>query len=489
MKEMARAMAALSQSYNNTSALSMLARYEMIRQRGSMPEEDETALELRLQAMVNAPQAKGQVESAQTPTLQEKVIIWLLKGVRLILGKSEHIYDIPDGTRRDLELGYYYERARKYTQAVGIYSHALDAGNLSAQSAATMRLHRGFCLSLLGDLAGARKDFQTISTLISSTDENRVALRMMDILKGMETELRLAHQQSLGPLEQGKRLFRLGSTIEAMNLFNQVLSDAKATASQKLEVRYWFGRAQEEMGQDSDAVATYRSIVGEAPNSNLARQANRRLYVLGKFYQNDADLEKAALQQLQKYQDFQFINALKSAEQTKTRVAVMQRRQAIRADSSRAAMASDSLEKTPDGTAPVAALKRADSAQDQAGSLKAALRKIPEQRHMATRIKADPLRREAILATIESNRGELEFLFQKWLRKGEPFDGRLTVRLVIGPDGAVRDAKTVSEKSTIEHPAFVADVLQNVKRWRFRGDPGETADIPVSFPLDFKSRD
>jgi len=108
---------------------------------------------------------------------------------------------------------------------------------------------------------------------------------------------------------------------------------------------------------------------------------------------------------------------------------------------------------------------------------------------MVTRIKADPLRREAILATLESNRGELEFLFQKWLRKGDPFDGRLTVRLVIGPDGSVRDAKTVSEKSSIEHPAFVADVLQNVKRWRFRGDPGETADIPVSFPLDFKSRD
>jgi TonB family protein len=489
MQEMQRSMADLSRSYNSTSALNMLARYEMIRQRGNMPEEDETALELRLKAMASEPQGKTSADSLRQPTWQEKGIAYLIKAVRFLLGKKERVYEIATETRRDLELAYFYERARKYQPAIAIYTKALEEGGLGDQVAATMHLHRGFCLSLLGDLAGAKRDFQAVQALVSGTDENQVALRMLEIVRGMEGELRLAQQQKLSPFDQAKRLFRLGSTIEAMNLFNQILGDSKAPSGQKLEVRYWFGRAQEEMGQDSDAVATYRSVISENPSSEVARMANRRLYVLGKYYQNDAELEKAALTQLQKYQDFRFIDALKSVESAKAKVtATRMSRRPLALDTGQSRLLSDSLEKVQVTETALASLRTVDTAKEQA-SLKASLRKLPEPKRMATRIKADPLRREAIFGTIESNRGELEFLFQKWLRKGESFEGRLTVRILIAPDGSVREAKAVAEKSSITQPAFTADILQNVKRWRFRGDPGESADIPVSFPLDFKSRE
>lgn len=489
MQEMQRAMADLSRSYNSTSALNMLARYEMIRQRGNLPEEEETALELRLKSMANEPQAKAKVDTVRAPTWQEKGLHLMIRAVRFLLGKKERVYEIATETRRDLELAYFYERARKYQPAIAIYTKALEEGGLSEQVAATMRLHRGFCLSLLGDLAGAKRDFQAVDALVKGTDENRVAMRMLEIVRGMETELKLAQKQNLSPFDQAKRLFRLGSTIDAMNLFNQVLTDPKATPGQKLEVRYWFGRAQEELGQDSDAVATYRNLIDESPASEAARMANRRLYVLGKFYQNDAELEKAAMAQLQKYQDFRFIDALKSVETAKTRVAAHRLpKTSLTLDTGPDRMASDSLEKVQASETPLASMRPSDTAKEQA-SLKASLRKLPETKRVATRIKADPLRREAILGTIESNRGELEFLFQKWLRKGEVFEGRLTVRILIAPDGSVREARAVAEKSTIAQPAFTADILQNVKRWRFRGDPGESSDIPVSFPLDFKSQD
>jgi len=489
MKEMGRAMAALSRSYNNTSALNMLARYEMIRQRGTLPEDKETALELRLQAMAKAPADSVRVEPNQPLRFQERVITWLIQGVRFILGKKERVYDIPEATRRDLELGYFYERGRKYVQAVQVYSRAIAGGGLSNQVLSTMRLHRGFCLSLLGDIKGAKQDFESIRALVGESDENRVAMHMLSILKGMEDEIRLARQQELGPFEQGKRLFKLGSTIEAMNLFNQVLSDSKSSSGQKLEARYWFGRAQEEMGQDSEAVNTFRSVVADAPQSQVAQMANRRLYVLGKYYQNDADLEKAALKQLEKYQDFQFIDALKSVESRGSGLRVVSRLGALGVKNLGSNINSDHLEGQPAKPEPVAALRRRDTVPDEPGSLQASLRKIPERQRTVKRIQADPLRREAILGTIQGNRGELEFIFQKWLRKGQSFEGKLTLRILIAPDGVVKEARAVSEKSTIDQAAFVADILQNVKRWRFRGDPGETADIPVSFPLDFKSRE
>src|SRR5690606_11515396 len=51
MDEYNRAMETLSQTSNSSHALNLLARFELIKQRQNMPDEDETALELRLQSL------------------------------------------------------------------------------------------------------------------------------------------------------------------------------------------------------------------------------------------------------------------------------------------------------------------------------------------------------------------------------------------------------------------------------------------------------
>src|SRR3954462_14504983 len=53
MDEYNKTMETLSQSYNSSHALNMLARFDLIKKRQNMPEEDETALELKLQTLAS----------------------------------------------------------------------------------------------------------------------------------------------------------------------------------------------------------------------------------------------------------------------------------------------------------------------------------------------------------------------------------------------------------------------------------------------------
>jgi TonB family protein len=75
------------------------------------------------------------------------------------------------------------------------------------------------------------------------------------------------------------------------------------------------------------------------------------------------------------------------------------------------------------------------------------------------------------------------------MRKGIVFEGNLTIRILIAPSGAVKDARIVSEKSTIDNAAFNTEILQNVRKWRFREDPNANGDVPVSFPMRFVNKE
>jgi hypothetical protein len=79
MNEYNRAMETLSQTYNSSHALNMLARFELIKQRQNQPEEDETAMELKMQSLASG---KLLVTEAKQEGLKSRVIGAAIGGVR-----------------------------------------------------------------------------------------------------------------------------------------------------------------------------------------------------------------------------------------------------------------------------------------------------------------------------------------------------------------------------------------------------------------------
>ena len=481
MEQYNRSMEALSQSYNSGHAINMLARFELIKQRQNIQEEaDETALEMRLQGLASSKLLERKPEEK---SLQTRAIAMVIRGMGFLLGKRSAEAEVPAGLARDLEVAYFYERSRKYDKAIGVYTRGLQDDGLSPEVRSTLLLHRGFCASLLGEYRKAVDDFKAAAALLPESEEARVAVRLSEITVGLEEEVRVAREaKDQSPFIAGRRLFLLANYAEAAKSLQKVMADARADEAQKLESRYLYARAQEELGQDSDAVLAYRSIIQYDPEGAFARKANRRLYVLGKYYSNDAELAKAAMKKLEQAQDFTFINSLKSLEVTK--VPRLSRIGDADVDGLPAGNVADGLGRL-DAVKPESSGTAAAGPDAKSGEAE----NLSPIRRTAAKIMADPLRKQAIFATLQDNQGELQFIYQKWLRKGPAFEGDLTVRILIAPSGEVRDARIVREKSTVDNPPFGGEILQTVKKWRFREDPGAGGDVPVSFPVRFVNKD
>jgi TonB family protein len=496
MNEYNRAMETLSQTSNSSHSLNMLARFELIKQRQSQPEEDETALELKMQSL-----ASGNLLVAETreSSVKSKVIGAAIGAVGFVLGKKRTKATVPNVVQRELEAAYFFERSRKYDKAIDIYTKGLAASNLSPEVSATLLLHRGFCASLTGEYKKAKEDFTETARLVPQSEEAHVALKLRDLTQGLEDQVRMAKESVLAPFQAGRQLFLLANYTEAAKRLQKVITSSTADSAEKLQSRYLYGRSQEEMGQDSDAVVTYRTVIQSAPNSEEAKKANRRLYVLGKFYSNDEDLAKSALKKIEQYQDFKFINSLKSLDVPRpkeARAAVVSPTEEVATSTGEhGAVKLDKMDKLDVGDLrgedkDKEKKEKADKTEKaDAEKLAATLKKDVVTRRAAAKIIADPLRQEAIFGTIENNQGELEFLYQKFMRKGIVFEGNLTIRILIAPSGAVKDARIVSEKSTIDNAAFNTEILQNVRKWRFREDPNANGDVPVSFPMRFVNKE
>jgi TonB family protein len=493
MNEYNRAMETLSQTSNSSHALNMLARFELIKQRQSQPEEDETALELKMQSLASG---KLLVAENKEAGFQSKLIGAAIRVVGFVLGKKKAKLSMPNLVQRDLEAAYYFERSRKYEKAIEIYSKSLADPNLSPEVSATLLLHRGFCASLTGEYRKAKEDFNKAASLVPESEEAHVAVKLRELTQGLEDQVKLAQGSKQAPFQAGRQLFLLANYTEAAKSLSKVIANPMSDSAEKLQSRYLYGRSQEEMGQDSDAVLTYRTLIQSAPNSEEAKKANRRLYVLGKFYSNDEDLVKSALKKMEKYQDFKFINSLKSLDVPKPKetraAAVTPTEDVATSTGEHGSTALEKLDKLDvgdlkgeeDGKEKKAKAEKAD-----AEKLAATLKKDVVARRAAAKIIADPLRKEAIFGTIENNQGELEFLYQKFMRKGIVFEGNLTIRILIDPKGTVKEARIVSEKSTIDNAGFNSEILQNVRKWRFREDPNANGDVPVSFPMRFVNKE
>jgi TonB family protein len=490
MDEYNRAMETLSQISNSSHALNMLARFELIKKRQNQPDEDETALEVRMQSLAAG---KLLVTEKKEATLKSRVIGAAIHTVGFILGKKRSKTDVPNLVQQDLEAAYFFERSRKYDKAIEIYSKGLEDPNLSPEVAATLILHRGFCASLTGEYHKAKEDFDKVPGLVPESEEAHVAMKLREMTQALEDQVRLARDSKQAPFAAGRQLFLLANYAEAAKSLQKVFSSPTADSAQKIQSRFLYGRSQEELGQDSDAVLTYRTLISSAPNSEEAKKANRRLYVLGKFYSNDEDLAKAALKKIEQYQDFKFINSLKTLDVPRPKPPA-QPNPPPAEDMADASGKLDKLDVSDLRGLDKDKEKQEKLAKEKAAKLEAekvaaTLKKDRQARQASAKIIADPLRQEAIFGTIENNQGELQFIYQKFMRKGVVFEGDLTIRMIIDPRGAVKDVRIVNEKSTIDNAAFKTEVLQNVRKWRFREDPNASGDIPVSFPMRFVNKE
>ncbi len=480
-----------------SSTFGIVAKYELIKRRMLFGEEqlNNYEFEARMQALGSAGSGDRH-EKAVNKRIYHTPVRFVLNGIRRLLGKpiinpkeEDRIYGV-------LEIGYFWERSRRYTEALKIYEEVLGTPNLNTEIRAAVLVHKAFCYSMTSRYDKAKEIYEHTINSYPNTEAGILAWKLLDFINSMENERKKVKQANISEAEKAKRFYLLMDFRNAIRDYSKFL-ERKQPVDNELEARFYKGRSHEELGEIEDALMEYRIVVKKDPSKKWARQANRRMLMLGDFYERQKSISEEAKRQLEAYQDQMFI---KNIEKYAAMVGKSTLKSELIGDgkSVRAKIiaVNDSIMKLINqiGNLDLAGDNQVDK-RDNIERIKAELleKGVPgsaEMKMLQRReyLAANPYRRPtAIKQFIDENSNELRYLYNKRLRSGIRISGKMIVEFRIKADGSVGETKII--QSNIGDEQFELSVLNRIRTWKFKAVPDSLGDLTVNYPFEFYEED
>lgn len=233
----------------------------------------------------------------------EVVGLWVVNIVRLLNIKPLLSLEEDQNRLLLLQYAFHLERTRKYAQAAEKYTALEDEFSTGDENLAFVLLHNGFCLALSGQTGTAIEKLEEVEEDYRGThyQENATILisilregltRQEDILKRFKTEI-----------ERARALYSNGQYAAALASFQK----AKRLTYND---RYQRARSYEEVGQSRKAIDEYMKLANSG-GGQVAKQANRRLLVIGEVYDGGDKIKKYAEDKAKKLGDTAILNEVK----------------------------------------------------------------------------------------------------------------------------------------------------------------------------------
>jgi len=479
-----------------SNALGIVAKYELIKRRLELGEDDAQSYEFeaKMQALTSGDQFKHE-DAGVVRKLYLAPIRTAVNGIRLALGKEIINTEEEDKIFNVLEIGYFWERARKYHDAIKIYDQVLDMPALSPGIRAAVLLHKAFCHSMISDYKTAKQIYERVINQYPNTDAGMLAWKLLDFINTMETKRETVKYTQLDDFEKAKQFYLLMDYRNAIKYFARFLGNKKDTP-QGVEATFFKGRSHEELGETQEAIDEYRRVIRTDKSKRWAREANRRLLMLGEFYEQKKQMAEEARRQLAAYQDQSFMNNVErfagmvsesslKGELTKQKGEEKQELRLADADIMRILNEID--------------LTGLDGSSKKEEKEK--IKEIEEKLASEGRSKAeiDVLIKRTILSqhafrrptalnkVIDENSSQLRYLYTKRLRKGIPLAGKMDVEIKIRPDGTVSSTRVL--QSNIGDTEFEDQVTSKVLAWRFRPVADSLGTLTIIYPFEFHQED
>jgi len=193
----------------------------------------------------------------------------------------------------------------------------LSEKGLDKNVRSTVLLHRGFCYGLTGKYDESVKDLKLITGRDEyyNTENWNVAWKLLEEIKKLKKRTEVVKKMEISDQDKGKEMYLLGNYQNAINLLNKHLEKETKSDKNKSESRYFLGRASEDAGKMDEAIRQYSNILKNSPTSAWAKKANRRLYLMGKFYTENKELAKAAQANSKFFRDSSFIKEIEVFEE------------------------------------------------------------------------------------------------------------------------------------------------------------------------------
>lgn len=472
---------------NASKALGIVAKYELIKSR--LEEGEGSSGNLELEAKIQALTSGEEYTKAEDGrTLHLVPVRLVLNGIRFVLGK-----EIVSPTKEDeilhvIEIGYFWERIRKYSEAVKIYDGVLDKGGVSRDIRSAVLLHKAFCHSMISEYEVAKQTYEQVINEFPDTEAGMLAWKLLDFLSGIEEQRVALEQKSMGNLERARRYFLLMDYRNAVKYLSKFLETAKQPG-EKMEARYYKARSHEELGETDEAIFEYRRVIRDDKRGKWARQANRRMLMLGEFYEQREQIAEQARKQLAEYQDQEFMKNV-------SRFSGMMAKSSIRGELLKESEVSGGGAGNEEVMNLINSIGDLDLTGEKAHQERLAeIRKELEAKGKLSdervedlvrrkELAENPYRRpSALKEEINRHSAQLKYMYNQKLKRGSALEGRMFVELEIRADGSVGRARVF--ESNLGSPEFESAVEGKIEDWKFRPVPDSLGSLTIRYPFEF----
>lgn len=481
--------AAFDEDASNT--LGIVAKYELIRRRMEAGEEtsENYELEARIQALISGDQflKDEELQKRKKYLVPVRVILNLL---RLTLGKEFIKPQEENKIIKVLEIGYFWERNRKYTEAIKIYTDVLEMPDLGHDVRSAVLIHKAFCHSMMSEYKRSKEIYERVINLFPNTDAGILSWKLLDFLEGMEIKREKVRRLDLTNFDKAKQYYLVMDYRNSIKYFSRFLQKNKK-GNKIAEARFFKGRSHEELGETEEAVDEYRQTIKIDKIKKWAREANRRMLMLGEFYDYKKKMADEAKRKLADYQDGSFLNRVNKFKELWSTSSI--REELLKSEGQKKAINEvvdrdimkliDSIGQL-DLTGEEARKKALEQEIEKliAKGVKSEVEIREFKRKKA--LTSNPFRRPSFIKkTIDGNVNQLRYIYNMRLRKGEKLSGKMIIEMDIKPEGSISSIKIV--QSNMGDSGFEKEVLAKVETWSFREVPDSLGIMRIKYPFEF----
>lgn len=482
---------ASSDEVSNTFGI--VSRYELIKRRMKYGEEDvdNYELEARMQALSSNAQIDSSVQIGKKKFLRIPVRT-ALNGIRVLLNKPIINPKEEDKIFSVLEIAYFYERVRKYTDAIKSYDEILSTAQLSDDVKSAILVHKAFCFSMISRYDQSKKIYEKVISDYPSTEAGILAWKLIDFLGSMESEREKVKRQNLDEMEKAKQYYLLMDFRNSIKSYSLYIGENREAVT-IAEARFYKGRAHEELGETEDALLEYRAVLNIDKSKKWARQANRRMLMLGEFYEQQKGIADEARQKLEQYQDQVFLG---NVQKYSSMVAKNSLKSELASSGAGGGIskANDSIMSMIDNVGKLNLTGDAESVNPATGK-KHNEEKVTAQGVELSDAEVRELKRRQVLAEnpyrrpsalkqgIDEYSGELRYIYNKRLRTGVKLSGKMLVEIRITSGGAISNAKVL--QSNMGDQQFEETIVKQIQGWKFKPVPDSLGDVTINYPFEF----
>jgi TonB family protein len=495
IEEMSYLLGKIASGQDVSNSLGIIGKYELIKRRMQYGEESNSnyELEAKVQALTSGEKITEKPGSWKKAAFRLPVRT-VLNVIRVMLGKEIINLKEEDKILNVLEIGYFWERNRKYTEAIKVYDQVLTQSNIPAEIKAAVMIHKAFCHSMLSEYEISKRTYERVISVYPNTEAGVLAWKLLDFIASMEKQRAGLEIEKMSFFDKAHQFYLLMDYRNSIKYFS-IFLQGKAPDSLVWEATFYKGRSHEELGESEEAMAGYQKVIRGDKTRVWAKQANRRMLMMGEFYEQKKQISDEAKRQLALYQDQGFVNKV---EQYASMVSESSLRKELMADQKKTSgvkartPVDDSLLNLINkiGSLDLTGEKEAQKREEleklrndliAQGALSATDIKELERRKA---LEDNPFRRPTELKTvIDENSTQLKYLYNRKLRAGIKLSGKMVVEISIRPDGGIRNAKIV--RSNMGDRSFEDDVLKQIRNWKFKSIAESLGDLTVNYPFEF----